>query len=389
MTRLFYEPKKIYQRKKEPRVLICMRISCLSISMIILIAYSVFLIYSNGIAITSVTIPKPYIPVNNNYLDRLDLIITAKFSFSMDCQFRYLDNRIISQTDKDLCLNYIVPTICDEPDPNDLSKSRCIGKFQVPTELLDAPITERLNFSLPDKRYGIQFLINITDAEYNPKYDNGIVIKAYDQEFNPHRLPEAVGNLVNKLDPYFIERLDSLNFHIMTYHQTREFLITSFWEMLGLPPYYFLQPYIDSRIEYIRIPSIIDQFATSNYGILFVGTLNWIETIEMPWGICQRSCCSSGSKAKLCKKFESRGIPLMPSTTPDKDVSGLMEFLGPILLRSTNSIKKDEENDTPNSSTTKISLPPTEDKNRLNENGNLISPENIDPNDIQIIQYFI
>ncbi|CAJ0629863.1 2393_t:CDS:2 [Entrophospora sp. SA101] len=342
----------------------------------------------------------------------------------MDCQFRYLDNRIISQTDKDLCLNYIVPTICDEPDPNDLSKSRCIGKFQVPTELLDAPITERLNFSLPDKRYGIQFLINITDAEYNPKYDNGIVIKAYDQEFNPHRLPEAVGNLVNKLDPYFIERLDSLNFHIMTYHQTREFLITSFWEMLGLPPYYFLQPYIDSRIEYIRIPSIIDQFATSNYGILFVGTLNWIETIEsdlriynnldsialislfyslltgvytflfgwsaiVPWGICQRSCCSSGSKAKLCKKFESRGIPLMPSTTPDKDVSGLMEFLGPILLRSTNSIKKDEENDTPNSSTTKISLPPTEDKNRLNENGNLISPENIDPNDIQIIQYFI
>ncbi|CAH1759667.1 3654_t:CDS:2 [Entrophospora sp. SA101] len=311
----------------------------------------------------------------------------------MDCQFRYLDNRIISQTDKDLCLNYIVPTICDEPDPNDLSKSRCIGKFQVPTELLDAPITERLNFSLPDKRYGIQFLINITDAEYNPKYDNGIVIKAYDQEFNPHRLPEAVGNLVNKLDPYFIERLDSLNFHIMTYHQTREFLITSFWEMLGLPPYYFLQPYIDSRIEYIRIPSIIDQFATSNYGILFVGTLNWIETIEsdlrLPWGICQRSCCSSGSKAKLCKKFESRGIPLMPSTTPDKDVSGLMEFLGPILLRSTNSIKKDEENDTPNSSTTKISLPPTEDKNRLNENGNLISPENIDPNDIQIIQYFI
>ncbi|CAJ0751540.1 9106_t:CDS:2, partial [Entrophospora sp. SA101] len=221
------------------------------------------------------------------------------------------------------------PTICDEPDPNDLSKSRCIGKFQVPTELLDAPITERLNFSLPDKRYGIQFLINITDAEYNPKYDNGIVIKAYDQEFNPHRLPEAVGNLVNKLDPYFIERLDSLNFHIMTYHQTREFLITSFWEMLGLPPYYFLQPYIDSRIEYIRIPSIIDQFATSNYGILFVGTLNWIETIE------------------------------------NKDVSGLMEFLGPILLRSTNSIKKDEENDTPNSSTTKISLPPTEDKNRL------------------------
>ncbi|CAJ0838946.1 15768_t:CDS:10 [Entrophospora sp. SA101] len=442
MTKLFYEPKRINERKgTEPLALVCMRFSCLIISMIILMVFFAFMVYSvasDGRITTSVIIPKPYIPIP-------DLVINANFSFSMDCQLQYLDGRAISQTDKDSCSNYIVPTVCNEPDPNDLSKgrctgkfqvptelldaplterlsfslpdkrygiqflinitddvpydpkydngiivkaydqefnphrlpeavnnliskidpcfidrldslnfhmlahhqSRCIGKFQVPTELLDAPITERLNFSLPDKRYGIQFLINITDAEYNPKYDNGIVIKAYDQEFNPHRLPEAVGNLVNKLDPYFIERLDSLNFHIMTYHQTREFLITSFWEMLGLPPYYFLQPYIDSRIEYIRIPSIIDQFATSNYGILFVGTLNWIETIEsdlriynnldsialislfyslltgvytflfgwsaiVPWGICQRSCCSSGSKAKLCKKFESRGIPLMP-----------------------------------------------------------------------------
>ncbi|CAJ0834549.1 18004_t:CDS:2, partial [Entrophospora sp. SA101] len=64
----------------------------------------------------------------------------------------------------------------------------------------------------------------------------------------------------------------------------------------------------------------------------------------MPWGICQRTCCSRKSKAKLSKKFAPKGVPLMPSTL-DNDVDNLMKFLGLILLRSTNfSIKNDEEN---------------------------------------------
>ncbi|CAJ0909281.1 8878_t:CDS:10, partial [Entrophospora sp. SA101] len=291
---------------------------------------------------TSVIIPKPYIPIP-------DLVINANFSFSMDCQLQYLDGRAISQTDKDSCSNYIVPTVCNEPDPNDLSKGRCTGKFQVPTELLDAPLTERLSFSLPDKRYGIQFLINITDdVPYDPKYDNGIIVKAYDQEFNPHRLPEAVNNLISKIDPCFIDRLDSLNFHMLAHHQinrmyidrkTREFIIPSFWEVLGIPPFYFLQTYINSRVESAKIPSIADQFTPKNYGTLFVG---W--SAVMPWGICQRTCCSRKSKAKLSKKFAPKGVPLMPSTL-DNDVDNLMKFLGLILLRSTNfSIKNDEEN---------------------------------------------
>src|SRR5206468_3214422 len=64
----------------------------------------------------------------------------------------------------------------------------------------------------------------------------------------------------------------------------------------------------------------------------------------MPWGICQRTCCSRKSKAKLSKKFAPKGVPLMPSTL-DNDVDNLMKFLGPILLRSIRfSIKNDEEN---------------------------------------------
>ncbi|CAJ0846421.1 8185_t:CDS:2 [Entrophospora sp. SA101] len=364
MTKLFYEPKRINERKgTEPLALVCMRFSCLIISMIILMVFFAFMVYSvasDGRITTSVIIPKPYIPIP-------DLVINANFSFSMDCQLQYLDGRAISQTDKDSCSNYIVPTVCNEPDPNDLSKGRCTGKFQVPTELLDAPLTERLSFSLPDKRYGIQFLINITDdVPYDPKYDNGIIVKAYDQEFNPHRLPEAVNNLISKIDPCFIDRLDSLNFHMLAHHQinrmyidrkTREFIIPSFWEVLGIPPFYFLQTYINSRVESAKIPSIADQFTPKNYGTLFVGTFNWIEIIErdlrtynvswsavMPWGICQRTCCSRKSKAKLSKKFAPKGVPLMPSTL-DNDVDNLMKFLGLILLRSTNfSIKNDEEN---------------------------------------------
>ena len=47
MTKLFYEPKRINERKgTEPVALVCMRFSCLVISMIVLMVFFAFMVYS-------------------------------------------------------------------------------------------------------------------------------------------------------------------------------------------------------------------------------------------------------------------------------------------------------------------------------------------------------
>ena len=82
-----------------------------------------------------------------------------------------------NQTGED-CNKYIVQTECKEQDPNNVFNGRCVGLF-------NPPIQDKFNFSLPDKRYGVSFLIKTTDAAYNATNDNGMQVKIYDQcKFN-------------------------------------------------------------------------------------------------------------------------------------------------------------------------------------------------------------
>lgn len=67
-----------------------------------------------------------------------------------------------------------MPTECKEQDPNNTFVGHCVGLF-------NSPIQDKFNFSLPDKRYGISFLITITDEAYNATDDNGMQVRVYDQ----------------------------------------------------------------------------------------------------------------------------------------------------------------------------------------------------------------
>src|SRR5436190_22767037 len=79
-----------------------------------------------------------------------------------------------TEEDKEICGQYIVPTKCEEQDPNNIFDGRCVGLF-------NPPIQDKFNFSLPDKRYGVSFLITTTDAAYNATNDDGMRVKVYDQ----------------------------------------------------------------------------------------------------------------------------------------------------------------------------------------------------------------
>ena len=88
--------------------------------------------------------------------------------------FSLQDLRKPTDEDRANCNKYIVPTECKEQDPNNIFDGRCVGLF-------NPPIQDKFNFSLPDKRNGISFLITITDAAYNATEDKGMQVKVYDQ----------------------------------------------------------------------------------------------------------------------------------------------------------------------------------------------------------------
>ncbi|GBB90739.1 hypothetical protein RclHR1_01780006 [Rhizophagus clarus] len=345
MTKFVREPREILKkyRKTEPSLLVFFRGLCLTVLLVILFIYFViltFFVATDHPILSKVLIPKPYIlaPV---------VKISSKYEFSIACEFNYLDFRTPTDEDRANCNKYIVPTNCAEQDPNNTFDGHCVGLF-------NPPIQDKFNFSLPDKRYGISFLITITDAAYDATNDNGMQIRVYDQLFNPSQLPNSVTKTISSLDPFFLDRLENSNLHIMGYHQvnkmyvsrkTKRFQIPTFFSVLGIPPSYFPQPFIESNYESVQVPSIVSSFTTNTYGSLFVGTLDWTEEIQtelrssnvldsfallaafygllvgiyvclfgwsaiLPWGICQITCCKHRSKSNLREKFP-RGIPVI------------------------------------------------------------------------------
>ncbi|RIA90874.1 hypothetical protein C1645_768776 [Glomus cerebriforme] len=280
MTKFIRESQEILKkyRNTEPRLLVFFRGLCLSILLVILLIYCIILIFfiaTDHPFITKVLVPKPYIlaPV---------VKISSQYEFSMTCEINYLDLRTPTDEDRANCNKYIVQTECNEQDPNNTFNGRCVGLF-------NPPIQDKFNFSLPDKRYGISFLITITDVAYDATNDNGMQVKAYDQLFNPSQLSNSVRKTISRLDPYFSDRLENLNFHIMGYHQInkmyisrkiKKFQIPTFFTVLGIPPTYFPQPFIESNYESVQVPGVTSGFAKTTYGSLFVGTLDWTEETQ-------------------------------------------------------------------------------------------------------------
>ncbi|CAG8676221.1 9175_t:CDS:2, partial [Rhizophagus irregularis] len=315
-----------------------------------------FFVATDQPVLSKILIPKSYIlaPV---------VKISSKYAFSITCEYNYLDLRTPTDEDRANCNKYIVPTECKEQDPNNVFVGHCVGLF-------NPPIQDKFNFSLPDKRYGISFLITITDEAYNATDDNGMQVRVYDQLFNPSQLSDSVRKIISRLDPYFLDRLENLNFHVMGYHQvnkmyvsrkTKRFQIPTFFSVLGIPPTYFPQPFIESNYESVQIPGVVSSFTRNTYGSLFVGTLDWTEEIQtelrssnvldsfallsafygllvgvyvclfgwsaiLPWGICQTTCCKRKSKSNLREKFP-RGIPIISPLRSDQPKLDRLEAL--------------------------------------------------------------
>ncbi|CAG8637662.1 14846_t:CDS:2, partial [Funneliformis caledonium] len=321
MTRFIHEPREIINKYRftEYSPLVILRGLCLTILLVIFFIYGIiltFLVATDDAFLMKSLIATPYVPVP--------------------------DLRAPTEEDIANCNKYIVPTECKEQDPSNTSKGRCTGLFY-------PQIQDRFNFSLPDKRYGISFLITITDEAYNATDDNGMQVRAYDQLFVPTQLPDSVKKTISSLDPHFMERLEEQNFHVIGYQQAnkmfisrkiKKFQIPTFFTVIGVPPAYFPQPFIESRYESIQVPGVVSSFTPTTYGSLFVGTVDWTEEIQSevrssnvsdslallaafygllvgiyvclfePWGICQTTCCGRKTKNSLRKKF-SRVIPLV------------------------------------------------------------------------------
>ncbi|CAG8531061.1 13328_t:CDS:2, partial [Acaulospora morrowiae] len=328
MSKFLHETKSIFHKhgKTEPIHLVCMRSICIIICGSLLLTYLIFLAImiatDNKPTLMTALVAKPYIPVPDH---------------------------VSTEQDTTDCTSYILPTECSPEDESNRFTGRCTSQFLS---------TNSLNLSLPDKRYGLTFTF-IRSPDHNDTSDTGMKIRAVDSLFNPARLPADIKSLITQINPWLFDELENLNFHIIGYHKVSKMLFTrkvknlmkpNFLNVIGIPPSYLKQPYIESTFESAIIPYASQMFENATlgdiYATLFIGTYNWLEQVDTeirstnildsiallaglyglltaiyiclfgvtaisPWGICQRGCCGRRSRENVYRKFAPRGLPIL------------------------------------------------------------------------------
>ncbi|CAG8624411.1 12333_t:CDS:2 [Dentiscutata erythropus] len=236
MTKVFYESKDIFQKysKTEPFILVCLRGTCLIISIIILLVYFAFLVYfiaTDKPHLMTVLVPKPYIPV---------------------------PDRLSNDSDTNSCTNYYInATQCSTETDDNRFDGRCIGQFDS-RNWLSAP-QNMLNYTIvpsQNKLYAILFKIYMqNDTGYNASSDTGMKVRVFESTFNPMRINDHLKLLMQRIDPTYYKRLYNLNLQVLAYQQVDQMYITrnqryyqmpSFLNVIGIPPTYFKAPFIDS-----------------------------------------------------------------------------------------------------------------------------------------------
>ncbi|CAG8725449.1 14600_t:CDS:2, partial [Dentiscutata erythropus] len=188
-----------------------------------------------------------------------------------------------SESTSQECSQYVLQPSCN----NVTSDDRWHGYFTA---------TEDLVFNQTEKRYAMYFTINIDDPRYDRTNDKGMMIKAFDSEFNPLTVPLSVNKSANDIDGEFYQSLDDLNLHVIGFQQMNWMFITrhirkkeisNFWTLLGIPPQIFDEKYITSNYESVTNPPntqpvFANQSITGQqlYANLFVGTMNWFVNVE-------------------------------------------------------------------------------------------------------------
>ncbi|CAG8708584.1 8379_t:CDS:2, partial [Ambispora leptoticha] len=144
-----------------------------------------------------------------------------------------------------------------------------------------------LNYDLDKEFYGVWYTILSTDANYNANLDRGMVVRAFDSEFNPQTLPASQNNTSKDIDSEFYNTLDELNHHVVGYQQNNYMFVNRHLKkklrpnagnVIGIPPKHFDEHYLTTEYESVNNPAIAQNQSQNNlYANLFVGTLNWYE----------------------------------------------------------------------------------------------------------------
>ncbi|CAG8523853.1 19828_t:CDS:2 [Gigaspora margarita] len=256
-----------------------------------------------------------------------------------------------SESTAEECSPYILQPSCN----NFTSDDRWHGYFTA---------IDGLMFNQTAKRYAMYFTINIDDPRYVRDNDKGMMIKAFDSEFNPITVPLSVNKSANEIDGEFFQSLDDLNLHVIGFQQMnwmfinrhiRKKEISNFWSLLGIPPQHFEEPYITTKYAFANQPITGQQL----YANLFVGTMNWFQTIETegklimdslgllagfyglligiyillfgfppvhPWGLCQGFFLRRRLKKELRRQYP-KSIPLLERPSIDETLNERINYL--------------------------------------------------------------
>ncbi|CAG8495137.1 17030_t:CDS:10 [Cetraspora pellucida] len=279
-------------RKTEPTFLIAARGIVLLIIIALLAGYfailTIFLVSDGGV-IKSHLEPSPVIPIPDG-----------------------------SESTPEECSPYVLQPSCN----NSTSDDRWHGYFTA---------TEGLMFNQKEKRYAMYFTIYIDDPRYVRDNDKGMLIKAFDSEFNPITVPLSVNESAYKIDGEFFKSLDDLNLHVIGFQQMnwmfmnrhiRRKEISNFWTILGIPPSHFDEKYITTKYESVTNPGTAalasNQTITGQqfYANLFVGTMNWFQNIE-----------TEGKLQELHKKEYPKAIPLIERPRTNETLTERIDYL--------------------------------------------------------------
>ncbi|KAG9304420.1 hypothetical protein G9A89_019982 [Geosiphon pyriformis] len=347
-------------RKTEPWYLVACRCCTITTCVLLLITYAIFLLIyliNDDPVERRVILPSPTIPA-------ADLKFEWNFAFNIACKFVYLDG---TRKNEQLCNSLIIqPKCCCEKYNNDTLYR---GYFTAWNST-----GYNFNYDLDTGLYGVWYTITLNDQAYNRDRDIGLVVRAYDSEFNPQTLSSHPNNTSKDIDSNFYNSIEELNHHVIGYRQNNWMFINrhlkkKLWpggrNVIGIPPRHFGEHYITTEYESVNNPANNATNDSNFYGNLFTGTLNWYteETTErrgrslldclgllagfyallvgiyvcffgtaplLPWGLCQTWFFRDKIRNDLRDQYPG-GIPLVDAPNPETNckerLSNLENFM--------------------------------------------------------------
>ncbi|CAG8585347.1 2738_t:CDS:10, partial [Ambispora gerdemannii] len=358
-------------RKTEPPYLVALRCCTITICVLLIIIYGIFLLLfliNDDPVERSVVVPAPTIPAADG-----------------------------TRSEQDLCTSLIIPPKCC-CDANN-STDHFTGYFTAWKNGPNGDSSYTLNYDLTSELYGVWYTIRKADSSYNPQRDQGMIVRAFDSEFNPQTLPNYPNDTSQNIDSDFYNSIDELNHHVIGYRQNNWMFVNRHLKkklrpgagnVIGIPPRHFNEYYLTTEYESVNNPANAQNLNQDNdvYANLFVGTLNWYEeeiterrsrslldcfgllagfyaliagiyiccfgaAAILPWGCCQIIFLRKQIRDDLRNEYPN-GIPLIDTPNPEVSCKERLNYLEKFMrqyvidvdyLRDYESDDDDDENE--------------------------------------------